>query len=183
MGQEERQIGLVPVGRVEARMLDFLKVNLEEHFQNKVLVCHPLDEPAYAYDPKRKQYRSTAILDQLIGYGKGVCECALGVVGVDLFVPGLSFIFGEADVVNQVAVISLARLDQRFYRLPEDYNIFLERALKEATHELGHTYGLRHCPEVECVMFFSNSLADTDRKKATFCPVCEKKFKLKLPLR
>ena len=176
------QIGLVPVGRVEPGLLEFLRFNLEEYFQKKVLLCQPLDEPTYAYDAKRKQCRSTAILDQLIGYGKGVCECALGVVSIDLFVPGLTFVFGEADLVNQVAVISLARLDQRFYGLPEDNNLFFERALKEAIHELGHTYGLRHCQDVECIMFFSTSLADTDRKKPAFCPRCEKKYKLKLPL-
>jgi archaemetzincin len=67
------------------------------------------------------------------------------------------------------AGIGLARLRQEFYGLKSDNSLFLERVVKEATHELGHAFGLRHCPRQKCVMFFSNSLADTDRKCRRFC--------------
>ena len=96
----------------------------------------------------------------------------LGIVDHDLFVPELNFVFGEAG--SKAAVISLTRLRQTFYRLPEDQNLFDRRTLTEAVHELGHTYGLGHCENPRCVMFFSNSLSDTDRKGPEFCPRCTK---------
>jgi archaemetzincin len=95
----------------------------------------------------------------------------------DLYGPSLNFVFGEADLGNRVAIISLSRLSPGFYGFSEDVERFQERALKEAVHELGHTYGLGHCSNPLCVMHFSNSLLDTDIKKATFCPECEKRFK------
>ncbi len=83
---------------------------------------------------------------------------------MDLTVPGLNFVFGLADPARGAAVISLARLYPEFYGQPRDPRRFKERAVKEAVHELGHLLGLGHCPDPACVMSFSNSLADTDRR-------------------
>jgi archaemetzincin len=99
-------------------------------------------------------------------------EKILGIVDRDLYVPELNFVFGEAS--QRVAVISLTRLRQEFYNLPQDQHLFHKRALTEAVHELGHTYGLGHCGNPRCVMFFSNSLIDTDRKGSEFCPKCKR---------
>jgi archaemetzincin len=95
------------------------------------------------------------------------------VVDVDIFAPGLNFVFGEADITGKKAIISLQRLRQEFYSLPKNEELFHERVLKEAVHELGHTYGLKHCPNPACVMHFSNSLHDTDLKNYNFCPACK----------
>ncbi len=91
---------------------------------------------------------------------------------MDLYTRGLNFVFGQARLGGREAVISLARLHQSFYGLPEDEELLLERSLKEAVHELGHTWGLAHCPDHLCVMHFSNSLRDTDVKTARFCSKC-----------
>ena len=99
-------------------------------------------------------------------------EMILGVTGVDLTAPGLNFVFGLADPGSRVAVISLARLYPEFYGQPRDPGLFKARAVKEAVHELGHLLGLDHCPDPACVMAFSNSLADTDRKEPGFCLRC-----------
>jgi len=101
-------------------------------------------------------------------------EKILGIVDHDLFVPELNFVFGEAS--PKAVVISLTRLRQTFYHLPENQNLFHQRVLTEAVHELGHTYGLGHCGNPRCVMFFSNSLMDTDRKGSGFCPSCKNKL-------
>jgi archaemetzincin len=97
----------------------------------------------------------------------------LGVVDVDIFAPGLNFVFGEADIARRRAVISLKRLRKEFYGLPKNEDLFQERVLKEAVHELGHTYGFKHCSNPNCVMRFSNSLYDTDFKDWNFCPACK----------
>jgi archaemetzincin len=95
----------------------------------------------------------------------------LGVTDVDLYVPSLNFVFGEAKCPGNVAVISIFRLDPRFYG-EENESLLYRRAVKEAVHELGHTFGLTHCEDSSCVMFFSNSIYDTDRKHETFCGRC-----------
>src|SRR3990167_7486042 len=101
----------------------------------------------------------------------------LGIVDIDLYVPELNFVFGEADVAHGVCIISLVRLHQEFYGLPKNENLFFERALKEAVHEVGHTYRLGHCGDTRCIMHFSNSLQDTDIKGPDFCRRCKLKLR------
>jgi archaemetzincin len=100
-------------------------------------------------------------------------ERLLGLVDLDLYTPGLNFVFGQASMGGREALIALPRLRQSFYGLADDEALFHERAIKEAVHELGHTYGLGHCPDATCVMHFSNSLPDTDFKGKGFCAVCK----------
>ncbi len=104
-------------------------------------------------------------------------DIVLGIVPVDLYEPDLNFVFGVASPITGTAVISTYRLHNSFYGLPEDENIFIERVLKEAVHEIGHVLGLPHCPNPKCVMHFSNSIEDTDRKSYYFCENCYIKVK------
>jgi archaemetzincin len=100
----------------------------------------------------------------------------LGICNFDAYSSGLNFVFGQASLTGSVAVIYLPRLRQEFYSLGADTSIFIERVLKEATHEVGHAFGLDHCPKRSCVMHFSNSLVDTDRKAKDFCNICRNKL-------
>jgi archaemetzincin len=100
----------------------------------------------------------------------------LGICNFDAYSPGLNFVFGQASLTGGVAAIYLPRLRQDFYGRDADTSIFIERVLKEATHEVGHAFGLEHCPKRSCVMHFSNSLADTDYKAKDFCNMCTKKL-------
>jgi archaemetzincin len=166
---------LVPVGEIDKKVIERLQVDLGKIFDKQVEVGKGMPHPDYAYNKKRNQYLSTAILKTLMEQkGTMAYEKVLGVVDQDLYVPELNFVFGEAG--QKAAVISLTRLRQEFYRLPQDQNLFYKRVLTEAVHELGHTYGLGHCRDSHCVMFFSNSLMDTDRKGAEFCPECKQKI-------
>ena len=90
----------------------------------------------------------------------------------DLYAPGLNFVFGIADTEGRRALISLARLRPEFYGSPPDDTLFRQRAVKEAVHELGHTCGLGRCHDPRCIMFFSNTLHDTDVKGPGFCAAC-----------
>jgi archaemetzincin len=111
-------------------------------------------------------------------------ERVLGLTDVDCYAPGLNFVFGQAATRAGPAFVALLRLRQAFYGLPADRTLFRERVLKEAIHELGHTWGLEHCEDPECVMRFSNRLRDTDFKSAGFCRRCQRLLRRKqAPLR
>lgn len=168
-------ICLISIGNLEQDILEYLKTNLQEIFQTHLTLKNTNDSVLKSsYNPKRRQFYSSKILDNLKRPTLADCPRALGIVDVDLYVPQLNFVFGEADINNKIAIISLARLRQEYYSLKRDDNIFKGRVLKEAVHELGHTFGLGHCQNPACVMFFSNSLRDTDRKNFHFCSKCQK---------
>jgi archaemetzincin len=99
----------------------------------------------------------------------------LGVVAFDLFVPGMNFVFGEARCPGRVAVISTYRLRTEGSK---EFDLFDSRVVKEGVHEIGHMLGLKHCSNPSCVMYFSERLADTDRKKDSFCSKCEPETRL-----
>jgi archaemetzincin len=122
--------------------------------------------PTDAFDMTRGQYRGSAVLARI---QPAPGERVLAVTEADLYDDDLNFVFGLADPERRVALISLHRL-----RALADPRMFRARAAKEAFHELGHTLGLSHCADPGCVMFFSNTLADTDRKGARFCPRCQR---------
>ncbi|MGB2698233.1 MAG: archaemetzincin family Zn-dependent metalloprotease [Candidatus Zixiibacteriota bacterium] len=174
--KSDETICLTAVGEVDKDMLIFLQTELQKVFKKEVKTAMALENPDYAYNPERDQYHSSKILERMKKEKFKDCNRVLGVADVDLYVPSLNFVFGEADFYDRVAVISLVRLRQEYYALPEDDKLFQERVLKEAVHELGHTYRLRHCPDINCVMHFSNSLKDTDIKSPNFCPQCKSKL-------
>jgi archaemetzincin len=172
----KEMITLVPLGSIDKGELTTLASSLGEVFGLPVSIEPLLKLPSSAYHERRQQYHATTILDRVrmkTSSGKGR---RLGIVDVDLYVPELNFVFGEADIFGKAAIISLYRLRQEFYGFSSNRDLFLKRTLKESVHELGHTFGLRHCRNEKCVMYFSNSLMDTDRKQATFCPACRKKL-------
>jgi archaemetzincin len=162
-------IFLVPLGPVDTGTLEYLKSALPVPFHAAVQVGEAMPVPGDSFDARRKQYNSSKILEHLFDARRDPRQRWLGVTESDLFVPTLNFVFGEADSQHHIAVISLARLREEFFRRKSDPALFHQRALKEAVHELGHSYGLTHCSNFRCVMFFSNSLADTDRKSSNFC--------------
>jgi archaemetzincin len=163
---------LVPIGTiVEEGLLPQVGIALAEVFEQQVEVTDPLPHPDYAYNERREQYLAVAVLAGLRKRGLPG-ERVLGIADVDFYAPHLNFVFGQASVQGREAVIALPRLRQCFYGLPDEEELFLARVIKEAVHELGHTYGLGHCPDARCVMHFSNSLHDTDCKAHHFCVAC-----------
>ena len=131
-----------------------------------------------AFDPNRGQYNSSLILRQLIMKPPRDAGKILAVLDVDLFIPILTFVFGEAQLKGIGAVVSTRRLHNRFYGLPEDAEITTDRLLKESVHELGHTFGLIHCSQPKCVMNSSTYVENIDLKPAELCPLCEKSIKI-----
>lgn len=155
------------MGEASAEAVARLRPVLREAFGTDVVIAPGLPLPATAYDRRRRQHLSTALLDALARARRPEWHRLLGVADVDLFVPELNFVFGEGDADRGVAVFSLQRL--RAEANGGSTPLFDRRAATEAIHELGHSYGLRHCQRPRCVMWFSNSLAETDRKGTEFC--------------
>jgi len=129
----------------------------------------PLPVPQKAYVPARGQYLAHPFLEVLAHHVPSGTH-GLALVDLDLFVPRLNFIFGLAQIGGH-ALVALPRLRQSFYGLPNNPSLYFQRVIKEALHELGHVLGLHHCNH-HCVMRFSNTLHDTDRKPAAYCPSC-----------
>lgn len=165
------EISLVPVGAVGRDLLEYLSVVLPDLFGAPCRVFACALDPGAAFDPRRRQYHSTRLLAQLGELETG--GKVLGVADVDLFVPVLTFVFGEARLGGPTALFSARRLRQEFYGLPADERLLRERCEKEAAHELGHAHGLAHCPSYDCVMHFSNSIEQVDLKGGLFCERCD----------
>jgi archaemetzincin len=167
-------IALLPVGNVPFDILGLVRESLNKSFDKPLEILRPVPVPQQAFNPTRRQYHSSTILKLIQKTMGGRFERILAVTDVDLFVPQLNFVFGEADVLNGNAVISLARLRPQFYGLPGHEQLVRDRILKESNHEIGHTYNLSHCENPQCVMFFSNTIQDTDSKLREFCKECAK---------
>jgi len=131
-----------------------------------------------AFDAGRIQYNSSNILLQLIDNPPQDALKMLAIVEVDLFIPILTFVFGEAQLNGQASIISLHRLNNKYYGLPENKKLLTERLIKEAIHELGHNFGLIHCRDHRCVMKSSTYVEDIDFKSTELCPRCFEQLRI-----
>ena len=170
------KITLKPLGNVADETIEEVRDRISGIFHCPIQIGASFSDLAQAYNPQRKQYSSSKLLSSLERSEKG--ERIAGIADVDLYVPGLNFVFGEADIGAGTTIISLCRLRQEYYGLAPDEALFLERATKEVVHEIGHTFGLEHCSNIKCVMHFSNSLADTDLKEVNFCDRCRPRLEI-----
>ncbi|HEX2968270.1 MAG TPA: archaemetzincin family Zn-dependent metalloprotease [Bacteroidales bacterium] len=124
------------------------------------------------FDPARRQYNADKILkavDDL--YGNDSLKI-IGLFNVDLFIPILTYIFGQAYLNGRTSIVSSYRLSNEGYGLKRDDNMFQERFAKEIIHELGHTLGLIHCHYPACVMRSGTYVEDIDQKGTAFCSAC-----------
>ena len=165
---------LVPIFCGErSGLVEPLAAELAEVFHLSVEVRRPTFDPELAFDADRGQYNSRILLAQLLRESPEPEVRLLGVTNVDLFIPVLTYVFGEAQLDDRSAVVSAYRLDNRLYGLPANPHLLFERLAKEAVHELGHTYGLRHCLDGRCVMASSTYAEEIDWKSERFCDRCQ----------
>ena len=173
MEKNPRFIYVVPLGDISIDYLEGIAESVEEQFGLPVKITANQGVPDYALDVARQQYNSNLILQKLITEPVPDGLRILGVTNVDLFNPIFSFVFGEAQFKGKGAVISSYRLignpdnESRLGCPP-----LISRLEKEAIHELGHTFGLRHCADRDCVMQYSVGLECADRKFSFFCRAC-----------
>jgi len=162
-------------GPPDEEMLEAVRLHVAGEFGAAVTLHWPADRPAGTYDARRRQHSSRAVLRWLAGQVPADSTRVLGITNVDLFIPILTFVFGEAQLEGQAAVVSYVRLVE-----PGDRALTTWRLARESVHELGHTFGLVHCGGVAgigretapCVMSRSASVRAVDLKSTSLCPDC-----------
>ncbi len=163
---------LLPIGNVEDGLLKDLRPALEQTFLVPCKVLPVRLDPQFAFHVERQQYHSSEILHRMQGFLTPNSWRILGVVALDLYIPILTFVFGEAQMGGPCALVSAHRLRQELYGLPPDPELFRQRVIKEAVHELGHTLNLTHCDDYSCAMAPSHAVEWIDLKESTLCSAC-----------
>ena len=166
------KIAILGIGRLKPGVLDEAARSIQTLFHCEAQGCPPLEIPAGAFDTRRNQYSSVEFMLVLARGNFGDFDRVIGLTECDLFIPMLTFVFGQAQLGGRVALVSLARLRQEFYGASPDPEFFGLRLSKEIGHELGHSFGLIHCPDRGCLMSLATSIQDVDRKTDDFCPSC-----------
>ncbi|HXZ43983.1 MAG TPA: archaemetzincin family Zn-dependent metalloprotease [archaeon] len=176
-GREPILLQWMGVSPMNGDMLERVRQEVETAFTlptNLVTVDAPLED---SLEPRRGQYSSTKILRWILAsIPPGVAK-VVGITDVDLFIPVLTFVFGEAQVDGRAAVVSTARLRLTYNEQPASPALVEARLLKECLHELGHTFGLVHCPGRDCLMSRSNSVLEVDQKRVVFCRDCRQRLR------
>jgi archaemetzincin len=167
----ESIIAISPIGDLSSEHIRPVRDEIKRLFGYPTEIIPLLDDIEFAYHHDRDQYHSTLILEKLTALSPPRVIKVLGITHVDLFIPILTHVFGEAQLGGKSCIIST-------YRLREDLSILrnesslASRILKEAIHELGHTFKLRHCRETACIMHYCRSIKDVDCKSRHFCRYC-----------
>jgi archaemetzincin len=167
---------LLPIGKLDGGLLTSLAPALAQTFALPCQIISPGLDPQFAFHGERQQYHSSEILARMQGLVTTQTWRILGVAAVDLYIPILTFVFGEAQVGGACAVVSLHRLQQEFYGLPRDGNLLRHRLLKESVHEIGHTLNLTHCDDYSCAMAPSHAVEWIDLKESSLCSACHERI-------
>lgn len=173
-------IQLLRIGDVEHRILADLSAGLAAEFRVRCEILPVALDPEFAFHVERQQYHSTELFRRMRSFAGPGTWRLLGVTRMDLYIPILTFVFGEAQVGDTCAIVSFHRLHQEFYGLPADPCLLGERLLKEAVHELGHTLELSHCDDYRCAMAPSHAVEWIDLKGVAFCVDCRARIARKL---
>jgi archaemetzincin len=172
-----KYIYLKTIGTIETSIVEDLKRSLSLLIPFSLRCVYDNEYPLFAFEPKRNQYYAKKIIAKLVSEIPHDCEKLIAITDVDLCTPVLTFVYGEAQLGGKVAIVSVNRLEKEYYYLPPgNTTLLVERLVKECIHELGHCYGLFHCHDSQCVMFFSNSIFTIDNKQKRFCMKCKKFF-------
>jgi archaemetzincin len=165
-------VQLLAVGEVEPELLCDLAGRISRVIPVECSVLSTTLSPDPAFHGERRQYHSSELLDLMQTLVHPGCWRVLGITAVDLYIPILTFVFGEAQMGGPCAIVSSHRLRQEPYGLPPDGKLLRERLLKEAVHELGHTLELVHCEDYQCVMAASHAVEGIDLKTDRLCRAC-----------
>jgi archaemetzincin len=164
---------LLPFGTVEDDLMSVMATVVSDRLQLPTAILPAAGIPAGSFDSNRQSYNSIFFMHQAIDLVPDDALRLIALTTADLFIPMLTFVFGQAQLDGKVALVSVARLRQENYGLPADKNLLRLRLRKECLHELGHTFGLTHCPDPGCAMSLSVQIRNIDIKMDRYCHACE----------
>ena len=167
----ENSIVISPVGDFDKELLEQLGKDINRVFGCRTAIIPLLKDLDFALDDERRQYHSTPILEMLAGKVPSNALKVLGIARVDLFIPILTYVYGEAQLGGKACIISTYRLKEGLRALSST-SVYHGRVVKEALHELGHTFNLRHCRDQSCLMHYCRSTRDVDLKSDQLCRYC-----------
>lgn len=173
-------ISLVTFGFFEENLIRGIAAALQHESGFPVIHREGYMDLSDFFDPSRRQYDGNKLLKAVdVMYGEGSFR-TVGLFAVDIFIPILTFIFGQAYLNGRTAIASNYRLDNEIYGMAADETLKDERFIKEVIHEAGHTFGLIHCHVPDCVMRSGTYVEDIDQKSQAFCPACRTKLEAKI---
>jgi archaemetzincin len=165
------ELTVLPLKFVNDKLLNDLLFRLKFVFNN-VNVLNELVDIEHTYNIQRRQFYSTKIIETVKNSDLVPVGFVLIITDMDLFVPVLTHIYGEAELEGRFSIVSVCRLHEEFYTSESNYTLLLERSYKEIIHELGHNIGLKHCKDWRCVMHSSSGIEEVDIKGSIFCDEC-----------
>jgi archaemetzincin len=168
-----QRIVISPIGSQDSEVLSLLGRDIGRFFGFETEIIPLLENIDFAIDFKRNQYHSTVILEKLAEQAPDDTLKILAITEFDLFIPIFTYVFGEAQLGGKACIISTHRLSQELPPMEREEG-FKIRVVKEALHELGHTFKLKHCKEKHCIMRYSRSIEDVDNKSKELCRYCRR---------
>ncbi|MDY6971548.1 MAG: archaemetzincin family Zn-dependent metalloprotease [Thermodesulfobacteriota bacterium] len=171
-GPREHKIVISPIGDIDSELLREVSKEIERVFSYETEADSLLLDIGFALDPARTQYHSTPILEKLESLAPPHATKVIAITHVDLFIPILTHVYGEAQLNGKACMVSTYRLRENLSPIKAE-EMHRQRAVKEAVHELGHTFGLRHCKDPACIMHYCRTVRDVDRKSDQLCRYCK----------
>jgi len=168
----DHTILISPIGHFDTTLLESVAGAITRIFGYRVERAALLNDLAFALDPERRQYHSTLILEKLADIVPPHTAKTLAITSEDLFIPILTYVYGEAQLGGKTCIISTHRLSEGISPVHQK-KIYHQRVVKEAVHEIGHTFNLRHCKNGNCIMHYCRSINDVDSKSDQFCRYCD----------
>lgn len=168
-------VHLLPVGTIDSALLEHLCTSIPRSLHVGCEILPFRLDPASCYHAERQQFHSSELLDRVQRMVRAKDWRFLAVTDVDLYIPILKYVFGEAQIGGPCALVSIFRLRQEFYGLEPDEGVLRQRLLKESVHELGHTLDLHHCEDYRCAMASSHSVEWIDLRETAWCESCHAK--------
>jgi len=174
-GTTRNVVHLLPIGKVDAQLLEHLRAEISYALPVTCELSSFELDPNPSYHPERQQHHSSEILERMQPLVRADHWRLLAITAVDLYIPILKYVFGEAQMGGPCAIVSYHRLHQEFYGLDRDHDLLCQRLAKECVHELGHTLGLHHCQDYRCAMASAHAVEWIDLREDTLCESCRSK--------
>lgn len=173
-------VHLVPLGDVSLETLEVASRGLRAHGPIAPVIEARRPLPAAAKTSEKGRFSAHALLVDLEAVPAAPGEKVLGVADVDIVAPknGVAHwgLLGLGSLDDKTCVLSTFRMRREWENGGVPEALVRERLWKVALHEVGHTIGLPHCPEVACLMRDGHGTVKTVDDEHELCDACKARF-------